>query len=145
MADYQAQDTVPAVGSAVSTSRGAASVAPEAAALKASAPVAPPPPQDTVVISEAGRSAAGGQKPSGRGSQGAPDGDASKKAPNRNADDVSFSYHPETQTLQTQVVDPRTGKTVLEIPTDDQIRMQEKLSKMFSRKKEVPASKRADA
>ncbi len=69
------------------------------------------------------------QKPSGGR---APDGDATK-APDGDADDMHFNYDPKTNTLQTQVISGKTGKPVVEIPSDEQIRMKENLQKFLSR------------
>ncbi|GEM_PF-6500874 len=85
-----------------------------------------PPPrrdsQDRVEISDAARAAAS-KTP-------LPRTDSVGQAP----DDLRFSYNPSTNTLQTQVVNARTGKPVVEIPSDEQIKLQETLQEIFQQK-----------
>ena len=110
--------------------------------------------QDSVEISPEGRAAAGGEQggvrsvpapngpakgrdakpsapPPAPRSGRVPDGD-NGKAPDGDADDLRFKYDENTGTLQTRVVDPRTGKSVLEFPSDEQLKVRESLKKHFS-------------
>ena len=116
--------------------------------------------QDSVEISPEGRAAAGGEQggvrsvpapngpAKGRGTKPpvpppppsprsgkSPQGD-NGKAPDGDAENLRFSYDQKTGTLQAQVVNPRTGKPIVEIPSDEQIKIRESLKKHFSERED---------
>ena len=107
------------------------------------------PRQDTVEISDVARAAAGNAAPKVRTGSDAPavgqrpnPGRAPERAPvstpRGGADALHFNFDPKTNTVQTQIVDPKTGKPIIEIPSDEQVKLQANLRK-FMKSKELPA------
>lgn len=91
---------------------------------------APAPKEDRVEISDAARAAASSGAPARTPPPPPLQGDG-------NAGDVKFSYDASTNTLQTQVVNPKTGKPILEIPSDAQIQLRKSLQERFSRQSQA--------
>ena len=127
MANYQGQDAIAELG-AVSSQGAPPPSAGSGASRQPESPgaVSRALPQDSVEISLAARKAAAQPPAQGK----APDGDP-VNVPDGDADDLRFNYNTQTHTLQTQVVDTKSGKPVMEIPSDEQIRLQESLQKIF--------------
>ncbi len=143
MTDYQASDAISPLGA--SSSQGAPAV-PVTLGDDSVRKVPPTSPsagsgeatvKDSVVISQAALAAAGQQPPPAASAPAPFRQSGPPPKPPMGLDAASqalrFSYNPETQTLQAQVVDPNTGKTVVEMPSDDQIRVQEKVRKLFAK------------
>ena len=122
-----AQEAIPAVGKVASQDPASTGLVPSGGA-PVKLPDLPLVKQDSVEISAAARTAAG----SARRPAPAP---PPVEIPSGNAEDLRFNYDRGTGTLQAQVVDPKTGKPIVEFPSDEQIRVRQSLQKVLKEQK----------
>ena len=117
------QESVSAVGTVSSQDRASSGFVPSGGAPE-KLPDLPLVKQDSVEISAEARAAANSAR---RPAPAPPPVEVS----NGNAEDLRFNYDRGTGTLQTQVIDPKTGKPIAEFPSDQQIKVRQSLQRIF--------------